>query len=60
MRRFLADEPYEGLPAIAGFHELTRCERVVLNHVSNICAKLAVFTRPELVIEARNAGFGVE
>ncbi|WP_227537991.1 alpha/beta fold hydrolase [Marinobacter vulgaris] len=84
VRRFLADEPHEGVPAAAGFHELTRRERVVLNHVargqsnaaiasalslapktvrnhvSNISAKLAVSTRPELVIEARNAGFGIE
>jgi len=84
VRRFLADEPGEGVPSVAGFHELTRRERVVLdhvargqsnttianslslapktvrNHVSNICAKLAVSSRPELVIEARNAGFGIE
>jgi len=84
VRRFLAEEPDEGVPSVAGFHELTRRERVVLdhvargqsnlaiastlslapktvrNHVSNICGKLAVSTRTELVIEARNAGFGMQ
>lgn len=83
VRRFLADEPGEGVTSVAGFHELTRRERVVLdhvargrsnaaiasalslapktvrNHVSNICGKLAVSSRPELIIEARNAGFGI-
>ncbi|MDK8465248.1 alpha/beta fold hydrolase [Marinobacter sp. SS13-12] len=84
LRRFLADEPGEDVTSVAGFHDLTRRERVVLdhvargrsnaaiagalslapktvrNHVSNICGKLAVSSRPELVIEARNAGFGLE
>lgn len=84
VRRFLADEPGEGVTSVAGFQDLTRRERVVLdhvargrsnaaiasalslapktvrNHVSNICGKLAVSSRPELMIEARNAGFGIE
>jgi pimeloyl-ACP methyl ester carboxylesterase/DNA-binding CsgD family transcriptional regulator len=37
---------------------LSLAPKTVRNHVSNICGKLAVSTRSELVVEARNAGFG--
>jgi len=81
-RRFLSPDPLEDVLSGAGFDELTRREREVLdqvarglpngviasrlslspktirNHVSNICGKLVVSGRSELVVEARNAGFG--
>jgi len=83
MRRFLAVDPHEDVIMAAQFHELTRreCEildhvargrsnasiaralslapKTVRNHVSNICGKLAVSNRVELVVEGRNAGFGI-
>lgn len=84
VRRFLSDDPHEGVLMPAKFHELTRREQTVLdyvargysnaaiasalslapktvrNHVSNIFGKLAVSNRAELVVEARNAGFGID
>lgn len=37
---------------------LSLAPKTVRNHVSNICGKLAISTRSELLVEARNAGFG--
>lgn len=39
---------------------LSLAPKTVRNHVSSICGKLAISTRSELVVEARNAGFGDE
>lgn len=84
LRRFLSEGDGPSLPGPAGFEELTRQERAVLehvaqgrsnpeiaealsiapktvrNHVSNICGKLNAASRAQLIVRAREAGFGVE
>jgi len=84
LRTFLSDDPAGSGVAPAGFEELTRRERAVLeyvaqglsnpdiadslsiapktarNHVSNICCKLDVASRAQLIVQAREAGFGAD
>lgn len=58
--RIVLDHVARGHSNAAIASALSLAPKTVRNHVSNICGKLAVSTRPELVIEARNAGFGIE
>jgi len=84
LRRFLSGDSHQDVVMPAHFHELTRREQAVLehvargrsnaaiasalslapktirNHVSNILGKLAVSSRTQLVVEARDAGFGID
>lgn len=54
------DQVARGLSNAAIARGLSLAPKTVRNHVSNICSKLAVSNRSELVIEARNAGFGID
>ncbi|MEE4303806.1 MAG: alpha/beta fold hydrolase [Wenzhouxiangella sp.] len=52
------DQVARGLSNAAIASALSLAPKTVRNHVSNVCGKLAVSSRAELVVEARNAGFG--
>jgi len=54
------DQVARGQSNAAIAQALSLAPKTVRNHVSNVCGKLAVSNRSELVVEARNAGFGID
>ena len=58
--REVLDQVARGLSNAAIAQALSVAPKTVRNHVSNVCGKLAVSSRAELVVEARNAGFGID
>jgi DNA-binding NarL/FixJ family response regulator len=49
----------EGLHNHAIAHRLGLSPKTVMNYVSNVFAKLQVADRAEMIVRARQAGFGV-
>jgi hypothetical protein len=54
------DNPYDGFQYALGFPCLLVGEKTVRNYVSGIFTKLAVASRAEAVVRARDAGLGRE
>jgi len=54
------DQVARGLSNGAIARALSLAPKTVRNHVSNVCGKLAVSSRSELIVEARDAGFGFD
>lgn len=58
--REVLDQVARGLSNTTIANGLFLSPKTVRNHISSICGKLAVSSRPKLVVEARNAGFGFD